>query len=179
MQIPPDQGQLMGLLTKLTQAVKCLEVGVFTGYSALSVALALPANGTIVACDVSEEFTNIGRRYWKEAGVESKIDLHIRPAVETLQWLLAEGQAGSFDFAFIDADKSNYGFYFEYGLELLRPNGLMLIDNVLWSGRIIDSTCNDADTVALRKLNAALFEDERIDLALIPIGDGVTVVRKR
>jgi predicted O-methyltransferase YrrM len=178
-QIPPDQGQLMGLLAALLDAKNCLEIGVYTGYSALSVALALPAGGTIVACDVSEEFTSIAKRYWQEAGVADHIDLQLRPALETLDALLADGKAGTFDFAFIDADKSNYGGYYERVLELLKPNGVILIDNVLWSGRIIDLERTDADTVALRALNDQLRTDERIDLALIPIGDGVTIARKR
>jgi predicted O-methyltransferase YrrM len=179
MQIPPDQGQLMGVLAKLIGAVNYVEVGVFTGYSALAVALSLPDDGHVVACDVSEEFTSMGRRYWEEAGVARKIDLHIRPAVETLDWLLAEGYAGSFDMGFVDADKSNYANYYERILQLLRPNGVLLVDNVLWHGRLIDPSEQDADTVAIREINAALKSDERIDLAFIPIGDGVTVARKR
>lgn len=178
-QIPPDQGQLMALLAKLVGAVNCLEVGVYTGYSSLVVALALPDDGRLVACDVSEEYTSVARRYWREANVDGKIELHLRPAVETLDWLLAEGYAGTFDFAFIDADKSNYRSYYERTLELLRPNGVILIDNVLWHGRLIDDSQQDPDTVALRELNLALRDDERIDLALIPIGDGVTIARKR
>jgi caffeoyl-CoA O-methyltransferase len=178
-QIPPDQGQLMALLAKVAGAVNCLEVGVYTGYSSLAVALALPDDGRIVACDVSEEYTSVARRYWQEANVEAKIDLHLRPAIETLDWLLAEGFAGTFDLAFIDADKSNYGAYYERTLELLRPNGLILVDNVLWHGAIIDEEKQDPDTLALRELNRALKTDERVDLALIPIGDGLTVARKR
>lgn len=179
MQIPPDQGALMGLLTRLVGAKNCLEVGVFTGYSSLAVALALPEDGRIVACDISEEFTDIARRYWEEAGVADKIDLHLRPAVETLDGLIAEGKEGTFDLAFIDADKVGYPVYYECALRLVKPNGLILLDNVLWSGRILDESLTDGDTLALRWLNADLKKDERIDLALIPIGDGVTVVRKR
>ena len=179
MQIPPDQGQLMALLASLIGATKCLEVGVFTGYSSLAVALALPVDGKIIACDVSEEFTSVARRYWLEAGVAGKIDLHLRPALETLDTLLAEGQAGTFDLAFIDADKPNYAAYFERALDLLRPNGLILIDNVLWNGRLVDDNVHDANTDALRDLNKSLHHDSRVDLALIPIGDGVTVARKR
>jgi len=179
MQIPPDQGQLMALLVRALGARKILEVGVFTGYSSLAMALALPSDGRIVACDVSEEFTNVARRYWKEAGVESKITLHLAPATETLDVLLAEGQAETFDMAFIDADKVNYIEYFERAMRLLKTNGLILIDNVLWSGKILDPTATDEDTEALRQLNARLQADSRIDLALIPIGDGVTVARKR
>jgi caffeoyl-CoA O-methyltransferase len=179
LQIPPDQGQLMGILVKLTGAKRCLEVGVYTGYSALSVALALPDDGRIVACDVNEEFTAVARRHWERAGVADKIELHLRPATETLDQLLAEGRAGTFDLAFIDADKSNYASYYERALELLRPGGAILIDNVLWHGKIIDDEAQDPDTLALRELNRELRDDARIDLALIPIGDGVTVARKR
>jgi len=179
MQIPPDQGQLMGILAKLIGATTYLEVGVFTGYSALAMAMALPENGHIVACDVSEEFTSMGRRYWAEADVAYKIDLHIRPAVETLDWLLAEGHQDGFDIAFVDADKSNYMAYYERALLLLRQGGVLLLDNVLWHGSIIDPEKQDPDTVVLRELNTFLKTDERIDLALIPIGDGVTVARKR
>lgn len=179
MQIPPDQGQLMALLVRLIGAVRCIEVGVFTGYSSLAVALALPEDGKIIACDVNDEYTQVARRYWMEAGVEDKIELHLRPATETLDELLANGQAGGFDFAFIDADKSNYDDYYERALQLVRPNGLILIDNVLWHGRIIDDSLQDADTLALRALNRKLRTDDRIDLALAPIGDGVTICRKR
>lgn len=179
LQIPPDQGQLMGLLARMMGATNYLEIGVFTGYSALSVALNLPDEGMVVACDVSEEFTSVARRYWQEAGVDQKIQLHVRPAVETLDWLLAEGYAESFDMAFIDADKSNYPLYYERALQLVRANGVILIDNVLWHGDIVDASRQDKDTVTLRELNAALHADDRIDLALIPIGDGVTVARKR
>jgi caffeoyl-CoA O-methyltransferase len=175
MQIPPDQGQLMQLLVRLTGARRCLEIGVFTGYSSLSVALALPPDGRIVALDVSEEFTSIARRYWTEAGVADRITLHLGPALETLDHLQGE----PFDLAFIDADKENYLAYYEKALNLLKPNGLILIDNVLWDGKVADPSADDADTQALKKLNAALHADERIDLALLPIGDGVTVARKR
>jgi len=178
-QIPPDQGQLMALLVRLTGAKKCLEVGVYTGYSALAVALALPEDGQIVACDVSEEYTSVARRYWAEAGFSSKIDLRLQPAMDTLNQLLGDGQEGSFDFAFVDADKSNYLNYYEATLKLLKPNGLLLIDNVLWHGRVIDQEQQDQDTVTMRDLNAMLKFDQRVDLALIPIGDGVTVVRKK
>lgn len=175
MQIPPDQGQLMQLLVRLTGARRCLEIGVFTGYSSLAVALALPSDGEIVALDVSEEFTSVARRYWAEAGVSDRINLHLGPALETLDRLTGE----VFDLAFIDADKENYLAYFEKALALLRPNGLILIDNVLWDGKVADPAADDVDTRALKALNAALHADERIDLALIPIGDGVTVARKR
>jgi len=178
-QIPPDQGQLMALLVRLTGAKKCLEVGVYTGYSALAVALALPEEGRIVACDVSEEYTSVARRYWSEAGVAAKIDLRLRPAMDTLNQLLEAREEGSFDFAFVDADKSNYLNYYEAALRLLKPNGLLLIDNVLWHGRVIDQEQQDPDTVTMRDLNAMLKFDQRVDLALIPIGDGVTAVRKK
>jgi len=178
-QIPPDQGQLMALLVQLIGAKNCLEIGVYTGYSSLSVALVLPDDGHLVACDVNEEYTSMARRYWAEAGVAAKIDLYLRPAVETLDWLLAEGGEDSYDFAFIDADKASYPAYVERVHQLLRPGGVMLIDNVLWHGRLIDPSVQDEDTVALRALNASLHGDDRFDLALIPIGDGVTIARKR
>lgn len=178
MQISPDQGQFMQMLVKLMEAKRTLEVGVFTGYSSLSVALALPADGQIVACDVSEDYTSVARRYWTEAGVAHKIDLRIAPATETLQKLLATGEQNSFDFAFIDADKNNYDAYYEYALQLLRPGGLILIDNMLWHGAVIDETRQDPDTVAIRTLNKKLHTDARIDLSLVPIGDGVIMARK-
>ena len=179
MQIGPEQGQFMALLAKLINAKRCIEIGVFTGYSALVVALALPDDGTIVACDVSEKWTSIGRRYWKEAGVDHKIDLRLQPALRTLDDLIAAGESGTYDYAFIDADKPNYDAYYERVLPLLRPGGLILIDNVLWSGRVADPKANDADTIAFRNLNAKLHKDERIDVSLLGIGDGVTVGRKR
>ena len=179
MQIGPEQGQLMALLVRLIGAKHCLEVGVFTGYSSLAVALALPPGGSIVACDVSEEWTAIARRYWRRAGVEDRIDLRIGPAVATLDALLARDVRGSFDFAFIDADKANYPAYYERVLELLREGGLILIDNTLWSGEVANPENTKPDTVALRTLNDALHRDERIDLSLLPVGDGLTLARKR
>ena len=179
MQISPEQGQFMALLARLIDARRCLEVGVFTGYSALATALALPDDGRIVACDVSEEWTSVARRYWREAGVEHKIELHLAPAADTLDALLGQGQAGTFDFAFIDADKTNYLAYYERTLVLLRMGGLMLIDNTLWSGKVADPEVADADTVALRHFNEVLHRDERVDLSLLPIGDGLTLARKR
>lgn len=179
MQIAPEQGQFMGLLARLIGARKCLEVGVFTGYSALAVALALPFDGRLVACDVSEEYTAIARRYWREAGVAQLIRLQLGPAIESLDRLLADGEDGTFDFAFIDADKPNYAGYFERALQLLRPGGLIAIDNVLWDGKVADPAVRDPDTDAIRALNEALLVDERIDLSLLPIGDGVTLARKR
>ena len=179
MQIAPDQGQLMALLARLVGARRCLEVGTFTGYSALVVALALPADGRIITCDVDPKNTAIAKRYWSEAGVAAKIDLRLGPALETLDRLLAEGAAGSFDFAFIDADKTNYDGYYERALTLLRQGGLIVIDNVLWSGAVADPKRNDADTAALRALNRKLHGDERIDLSLLPLADGITLARKR
>lgn len=179
MQIAPEQGQFMALLVRLLRARRCLEIGVFTGYSSLATALALPPDGRIVACDVSEEWTAIARRYWQQGGVEHKIDLRIAPATSTLDALLAQGQAGTFDLAFIDADKTNYLAYYERTLQLLRPGGLVLIDNTLWSGRVADPAVNDPDTVVLRELNSTLLRDERVDLSLLPVGDGLTLALKR
>jgi caffeoyl-CoA O-methyltransferase len=179
MQISPEQGQFMALLVQLLGATKTLEVGVFTGYSSLCVALALPPNGKIVACDVSEEYTAIARRYWQAAGVADKIDLRLAPALETLDELLAAGQAESFDFAFIDADKGNYEGYYERSLQLIRPGGLIAIDNVLWSGRVADPQEQGNNTQALRALNEKLHDDERITLSMVPIADGLTLALKR
>ena len=179
MQISPEQGQLMALLVELLGARKALEVGTFTGYSALRVALALPADGKLVACDVSEEWTAVGRRYWEEAGVDGKIDLRIAPALETLGSLIAGGEAGTFDIAFIDADKENYEVYYERVLELVRPGGMVLIDNVLWDGKVIDAENQETGTKAIRALNAKLHGDARVTLSMIPIGDGLTLARKR
>ena len=179
MQIAPEQGQLMALLVRLIGARRALEVGVFTGYSALAVALALPDGGTLLACDVSEEFTAIARRYWREAGVDGKISLRLGPAIETLDAALAQGGEGTFDFAFIDADKPSYAAYVERTLRLLRPGGLLLIDNVLWSGKVADPGVRDPDVDAIRALNESLLRDERVDLSLLPIADGLTLARKR
>lgn len=179
MQVGPDQGQFLALLAKLTGAKRCLEIGVFTGYSSLAVAMALPGDGTILALDVSEEWTAVAQRYWKKAGVEHKIDLRLAPALSTLDTLISLQEAGRFDMAFIDADKGNYLGYYERCLVLVRRGGLIAVDNTLWSGRVADPSDNDADTVALRAFNDALHHDERIDLALLPVGDGVTLARKR
>jgi caffeoyl-CoA O-methyltransferase len=179
MQIAPEQGQFMALLVQLLGATKTLEVGVFTGYSSLCVALALPPNGKIVACDVSEEYTTVARRYWEAAGVTDKIDLRLAPALETLDELLASGQAETFDFAFIDADKRNYEGYYERSLQLIRPGGLIAIDNVLWSGRVADSQVHDNSTEAIRAFNKTLHHDERVTLSLVPIADGLTLALKR
>lgn len=179
MQISPEQGQFMQLLTKLMGARRCIEVGVFTGYSSLAVALALPVDGHILACDVSEEFTAVARRYWKEAGVAGKIELKLAPATETLDARLKAGEAGTYDLAFIDADKANYAAYYERILKLLRPGGLVLVDNVLWSGAVIDASDQDEDTVAIRAFNKLLHKDERVDVSMLPVGDGLTLARKR
>ena len=179
MQITPEQGQFMQLLVQMLDARKTLEVGVFTGYSSLAVALALPPDGRVTACDVSEEWTSIGKPYWQEAGVAHKIDLHLAPAVETLDRLIADGQQGTYDFAFIDADKANYDRYYERALVLVRAGGLIGIDNVLWHSKVIDPSVNDADTIAIRDLNEKIHGDERVSLSLIPIGDGLTLARKR
>lgn len=179
MQISPEQGQLMALLLRLIGARRCLEIGVFTGYSSLVAALALPPDGHVVACDVSEEYTAVARRYWAKAGVEDKVNLRIAPALETLESLLADGQAASFDFAFIDADKTNYLAYYEACLKLLRSGGLIAVDNTLWSGRLADPDEQGEDTRALREFNEFLHADERVDLSLVPIGDGLTLARKR
>lgn len=179
MQISPEQGQLMGLLVQLLGARRALEVGVFTGYSSTVVALALPADGELVACDVSEEWTAIARRYWREAGVEAKIRLTLQPALITLDGLLAAGQAGSFDFAFIDADKESYDAYYERCLSLLRPGGLLAVDNALWGGAVADPTDQHASTRALRALNQKISGDARVSSSLVPIGDGLYLARKR
>lgn len=178
MQISPEQGQFMMLLVQLLGAKKALEIGVFTGYSALCVALALPADGKLVACDISEEWTAMARRYWAEAGVDGKIDLRLAPAVQTLDKLLADGQAGTFDFAFIDADKVGYDDYYERTLELLRPGGLIALDNMLRGGRVIDPQAQDEDTCAIRALNTKLHHDTRVALSLLPIADGLTLALK-
>lgn len=178
MQISPDQGAFMAMLTRLTGAKRVLEIGVFTGYSSLSVSQALPADGRLIALDISKDFTDRARRYWKEAGVEDKIELRLGPAVESLDRMLEAGE-GPFDFAFIDADKPNYDAYYERVLKLLRPGGLIAIDNVLWSGAVADPAHNDASTKALRALNTKVHDDARVDMALATIGDGVMLARKR
>jgi len=179
MQISPEQGQFMRLLVELIGARRTLEVGTYTGYSALAVALSLPPDGQVIACDISDEYTSVGRRFWEEAGVAGKIDLRLAPAVETLDALIAEGAADSFDFAFIDADKTNYMNYYERALVLVRRGGLIAIDNVLWDGSVVDPADESEDTLAIRALNAALKDDERVSLSLVPIGDGLTLARKR
>jgi caffeoyl-CoA O-methyltransferase len=179
MAVSPVQGQFMTLLVKLIGAVKTLEVGVFTGYSSLSTALALPPHGRVVACDVSEEWTAVARRYWKEAGVDGKITLKLAPAVETLDALITDGQAGTFDFAFIDADKENYDNYYERALKLTRVGGLIVFDNMLWYGKVADPGAQDAETVALRALNEKLHSDDRVFNSLIAVGDGMQLAIKQ
>jgi predicted O-methyltransferase YrrM len=178
MQISPEQGQLMALLVQLMGAKKTLEIGVFTGYSALAVALVLPVDGKVIACDISEEYTAIAKDFWKKAGVSEKIDLRIAPALETLDQLISE-ETESFDLAFIDADKRNYENYYERALTLLRPGGLILIDNVLWSGKVTDPTITDKQTQAIRDFNQKLHQDSRISLSSIAIADGLTLALKR
>ncbi|MGK7926982.1 MAG: class I SAM-dependent methyltransferase [Spirulina sp.] len=178
MQIAPEQGQFMALLVKLMGAKKTLEVGVFTGYSSLAVALALPEDGQIIACDVSEEYTAIARRYWEKAGVAHKIDLRIAPALETLDRLLAEGEGETFDFAFIDADKSSYSAYYDRAFALVRSGGAIAIDNVLWSGRVADPQVQDNRTKSIRAFNEKLYRDPNISLSLVPISDGLTLALK-
>ena len=177
MQIGADQGQFFALLVRAIGAKRALEIGTFTGYSALAVAAALPDDGKLVACDVSEVWTSVGQRLWQEAGVAHKIDLRIAPATETLAQLLAEGGAGTFDFAFIDADKPGYDAYYEACLKLIKKNGLIAIDNVLWSGKVADDAVTDESTVALRKLNSKIAADPRVEACLLTVGDGVMLVR--
>jgi predicted O-methyltransferase YrrM len=179
MQISAHQGQQMALLARIIGARRAVEVGTFTGYSALCVAEALPEDGKLWCCDVSEEWTKVARRYWKEAGLESRIELTIAPATGTLDWLLAQGLAGQLDLAFIDADKENYDAYYERCLKLVRRGGLVLIDNVLWGGSVANMADKDADTQAIRALNAKLKSDQRVDLALFNVGDGMTCALKR
>jgi len=179
MQIAPEQGQFMGFLIELMGAKRAIEIGTFTGYSALCVALAMPADGRLIACDVSEEWTNIARRYWAEAGVADKIELRLAPARQTLDALLAQGKQGSFDFGFIDADKTGYEAYYERVLTLLRPGGVVAVDNVLWGGRVADAREKDKDTNAIRAFNAKLHGDDRVTISMVPIGDGLTLARKR
>lgn len=179
MQIAPEQGRFMSLLVGLMGARRAIEIGTFTGYSALWIAWALPPDGLLVCCDVSEAWTAVARRYWAEAGLDDRIRLRLAPAVETLDELLASGEAGSFDFAFIDADKPAYPDYFERCLRLVRPGGLIAVDNVFWDGAVVDPNRRDADTEAIRRFNEALARDERVDLGIVPVGDGLALARKR
>lgn len=179
MQIAPEQGAFMAMMARLIGARRVIEIGVFTGYSSLAVALALPEDGHILACDVSAEWTAKARGYWAQAHQAHKITLNLGPAVDTLDALLAQGESGRFDMAFIDADKTNYDHYYERVLKLLRPGGLVLLDNVLWAGRVADLEDNSAETLAFRALNAKIKDDDRVDMVLAPIGDGIMMARKR
>ena len=179
MQISPEQGQFMQLLIKLMGAKNTIEIGVFTGYSSLCVALALPLDGKIIACDISTKYTDIAEKYWKDANVRDKIDLRIGPALDTLQKLIDKGLSNTFDFSFIDADKINYDNYYELSLKLLRPGGLIAIDNVLWSGDVVDERINDIDTESIRSLNKKIYIDKRVDISILPIGDGLTLALKK
>lgn len=179
MQIAPEQGQFMAMLVRLMNAQRILEIGTFTGYSALRMALALPPGGRIVTCDINPEWTAVARRYWTEAAVEDRITLRLGPAMATLEALLAAGEGERFDVAFIDADKENYSGYFEHALALVRSGGLIIVDNVLWGGSVLDPAKQDPDTVAIRAFNTRIRDDERVDLSLVPIGDGLTLAMKR
>ena len=179
MQITPEQGQFFSLLIQMLNAKDTLEIGVFTGYSSIAVALALPSDGRLIACDVSDEYTQIAQRYWREAGVTNKIELRLAPALQTLDTLIAEGGEGSFDFVFIDADKQNYDAYYERSLVLLRSGGVLAIDNVLWKGQVADPQVTDADTEAIRHLNTKVASDSRVIASMLPIGDGLTLALKR
>jgi predicted O-methyltransferase YrrM len=178
MQISPEQGQLMALLVRMLRARKTLEVGVFTGYSAMVVAKAMGPHGKVVALDISEEFTTVARRHWAKAGLANRIELRLKAAAESLKDLVARGESDTFDFAFIDADKSNYDTYYEYALKLVHRSGLIAVDNTLWSGKVIDSTDQTADTLAIRALNEKIHGDDRVDATLVPIGDGLTLALK-
>lgn len=180
MQIAPEQGQLMGFLVQLLGVKKALEIGVFTGYSSLIVAMALPDDGELIACDISDEYTAMARKYWEKAGVAHKVDLRIAPALETLEKLIAEGHSNSFDFAFIDADKSNYGNYYERALQLVRPGGLIAVDNALWSGQVADPPERQNNrTKRIHALNEKIHKDERVSMSLVPIADGLMLAMKR
>jgi predicted O-methyltransferase YrrM len=178
MQISPEQGQLMALLVRLLGARKTLEVGVFTGYSAMVVAKALGPKGKVVALDINQEFTAIARRHWAKAGIADRIDLRLQAATDSLEALVAGGESNTFDFAFIDADKGNYDAYYEYALKLVRRGGLIAIDNVLWQGKVIDSTDQTVDTVAIRAVNQKIHDDRRVEASMVPIGDGLTLALK-
>lgn len=178
-QVAPEQGQFLALLVRLTGAKRIVEIGTFTGYSALCMAEALSEGGHILCCDLPGEYNDIARSYWRDAGVDSRIELRLGPALDTLEGLVAGGQQGSFDLVFIDADKANYPAYLERALTLLREGGLVVFDNVLWSGRVLESNPESADTQAIQRLNLALKKDERVDYSLVPIGDGMSLCRKR
>lgn len=178
MQISPEQGQFMAMLVRLVGATKILEVGVFTGYSSTVMALNLPESGTIDALDIDEDFTNIAKRYWKEARVESRVRLHLAPALDTLAQFSADGKQGTYDLAFIDADKANYLHYYNHCVDLVRPGGLVLVDNVLWGGDVADPAMADPDTEGIRKLNLHVHQDDRVQISMLPVGDGLTLARK-
>jgi predicted O-methyltransferase YrrM len=178
MQIPPEQAQFMGFLTKLIGAKNCIEIGVYTGYSALSVALSLPKDGRLIACDVDPVTTEVARRYWQKAGVSERIDLRIGPALETLRGLIDDGESGKYDMAFIDADKTEYQQYFENLMLLLRPGGLLIADNILWFGRVADNSFDDEDTKALRAFTLSLRDDPRVSTSLLPVADGLLLAIK-
>ena len=178
MQISPEQGQFMALLVKLLGARKTLDIGVYTGYSSLCIGLALPQDGRVIACDLNREWTDIAKRYWLKAGVADKIELRLAPAQQTLENLVTEKKTASFDFAFIDADKKNYDMYYEYCLKLIRPGGLIAIDNVLWDGAVADEAADDPDTLAIRALNSKIHADSRVEISLVPVADGLTLARK-
>ena len=179
MQISPEQGQFMQLLIKLLNAEKTLDIGVFTGYSSLAVALALPSQGQVIACDINENWTAMAKQFWKKAGVSNKVSLKLQPAIKTLDELLNQNQENSFDFAFIDADKTSYLEYYERSLLLIRPGGVIAIDNVLWGGRVADPLNKEVDTIAIRNLNAHIINDERVDISMLTIGDGLTLAMKK
>jgi len=179
MQISPEQGQFMGFLLKLMGAKKVMDIGVFTGYSSTVMALAIPDDGIVVGCDISKPDTDIARKYWCKAGVDHKVDLYLAPALDTLDMLIDRGEGSSFDFIFIDADKSNYQNYYEKSLSLLRQGGVVAIDNVLWYGKVADETVQDKRTQKIRDFNAFVYEDSRVDLSLIPVGDGLSLARKK
>ena len=179
MQVSPEQGQFMGLILKMIDAKNVIELGVFTGYSSLSMAQALPDDGRIIACDVNEEYTNVARRYWQKAGVQDKSDLRLAPGLETLAALLSAGEQGTFDFAFIDAVKEEYKEYYELLLDLVRPGGIMAFDNVLWGGSVANPEKQSDETNAIREFNSFIHQDERVDISMLPIGDGLTLARKR
>ena len=179
MQLSPEQGQFLSFLVELTGVKRAIEVGTFTGYSALCVATSMPADGILVACDISERWTSIAQQYWQDAKIDKMIDLRIGPAVETLDGLLSDGEAESYDFALIDADKGNYEVYYERILRLVRSGGLIAVDNVLWSGKVADLSNQDSTTLSIRSLNEKVLRDERVSLTMLPIGDGMTLVRKR
>ena len=179
MQISPEQGALLSILTKILNAKKTLDIGVFTGYSSLVVAREIPNDGLVVACDTSIEWTSIAKKYWKLAGVDNKVDLHLAPAIETLEKLIEDGQASTYDLSFIDADKINYQSYYEYSLTLVKPGGIIAVDNVLWSGQVIDESDSEPATRAIRSFNEKLYQDDRVSISMVPIGDGLTLAYKK